>query len=132
MCSFCLISHFYVFFLAFVPGFKKDVSIRTTLPPGDLPTNTWSPINQQFAYRLSGQSRPGTVIKFHPPVVASSKKINANKSSSDKKEPPRFNQTQQQRQVHREYLFFVFLFLMSHLMSHLNVILSMMILSYLL
>lgn len=83
--------------IAFVPGFKKDVSIRTTLPPGDLPTNTWSPINQQFAYRLSNNNRPGTVIKYHKPVITS-KSI----TQAAKKEPPRFNQTQQQRQVKKK------------------------------
>ena len=38
--------------------------LRTTLPPGDVPANTWSPISSQVAYRT--KSKPPTAPAYKP------------------------------------------------------------------
>ncbi len=55
---------------AFVPAFKQDLALRTSLPVGDVPANTWSPIRRCPAYQLSNAPAPPTVATFRPATAA--------------------------------------------------------------
>lgn len=54
-------------FAAFVPAFAADIRLKTSLPPGDIPFNTWNTVSTQPAYKLSTAPRPGTSAKFQTP-----------------------------------------------------------------
>jgi len=52
---------------AFVPAFAADIRLKTSLPPGDIPFNTWNTVSCQPAYKLSTAPRPATSAKYHTP-----------------------------------------------------------------